>query len=371
MMGRRARYGILAGLISLAVPVSAHPGAQGRHTAPLSIHDVQSFNYFIAPGVAGAPGGGRQFRAAAAEAYDMFIADYYSGHDIVDAAAVQEFQDSSPRGRLAIAYLDADEFMRCCSNIDRAAQDGWFDAAGGLTPSAPGWLGPRNPKFRNLWSVREWDPHWQAYILNEIDTIIAAGFDGVFLDMLYSDDTWGPRGFAAGRAGTVDYRSSQLKLAAAIWDHVRNELKNSRFIIIANYSGVAQDNIPALTVGLSYADAFMKESEYFARDDRPAPWTGGKSIGEYFAARSAGFFARMTAQNKVVMLQHYDLSFEHEALVLEECASYGYLASHTHFPQNLIHIDGLPVCTATACSADTAAGRHVSFDRSARVPSPK
>ncbi len=356
-----AAYLVLGSLVLVAVSAARDGDAPGRLTTPLSIHDVQSFDYFIAPGLNGTPRGGQQFRAGAAEDYDMLIADYYSGHNTIDAATVQEFQGSSPRGRLAIAYIDVGEFMRCCSNIDRAEQDQWFNADGELNVGAPNWFGPRNRKFKNLWAVREWDPRWQSFILGEIDRIVALGFDGVFLDMLYSDGTWGPKGFAAGLAGVASYRESQRSVAKAIWSHIRNDLNKPRFVIITNYSGVLDDNVPAMTDGLNYSDAFMKESEYFGRDDKPASWATGRSIEEYFAARYGKFYSKMLRLGKPVLLQDYNLSFDNESLVLEQCARYGYLASNTNWPQNLIHIDGLPICTGKRCSATTAAGRHVSF----------
>jgi len=328
----------------------------------MEIRDVDSFDYFIAPGVNGAPRAGQAFQAAAPEAYDMLIADYYAGHNTIDPAGVRIFQDSNSRGRLAIAYIDAGEFMRCCSNIDLSDQAQWFDAQGNLTAAAPNWLGPRNPNFNGLWVVRDWDPAWQAYILSEIDKIIALGFDGVFLDTLYSDDAWGPNGFAAGLAGVADYRQSQKDLAKAIWQHVREHHRDSRFVIITNYSGVLEDNVPALTEGLHYSDAFMKESEYF-HDNKPAPWTGNTPIDQYFAARYAKFYAGMFKLHKVVLLQDYGLSFDNEALMLKESARYGFLPSNTNTEPNLIHIDGLPICTKEACWATNAAGQFVRFQR--------
>jgi len=125
--------------------------AEGRHARPMEIQDVDSFDDFIAPGVNGAPLAGQAFQAAAPEPYDMLIADYYAGHNTIDPAGVRIFQDSNSRGRLAIAYIDAGEFMRCCSNIDLPDQALWFDAQGELTPAAPSWFGPRNPNFNGLW----------------------------------------------------------------------------------------------------------------------------------------------------------------------------------------------------------------------------
>jgi endo-alpha-1,4-polygalactosaminidase (GH114 family) len=328
----------------------------------MEIQDVDSFDYFIAPGFNGAPQAGQAFQAAAPEPYDMLIADYYANHNTIDPAGVRIFQDSNARGRLAIAYIDAGEFMRCCSNIDLPDQALWFDAQGELTAAAPSWFGPRTPNFNNLWVVRDWDPAWQAYILSEIDKIIALGFDGVFLDTLYNDGAWGPNGSAAGQAGIADYREAQKDFAKAIWHHIRDRHHNSRFVIITNYSGVLENNVPALTEGLHYSDAFMKESEYFL-DNKPAPWVGNTPIEQYFATRYAKFYAGMFKLHKVVLLQDYNLTFDNEALILKEAARYGFLPSNTNFPQNLIHIDGLPFCTREACWATNAAGKYVRFRR--------
>jgi endo-alpha-1,4-polygalactosaminidase (GH114 family) len=329
----------------------------------MKIHHVDSFDYFIAPGVDGAPNAGQAFQAAAPEPYDMLIADYYGGHNTIDPAGVRIFEDSNSRGRLAIAYIDAGEFMRCCSNIDLTDQASWFDAQGELTAAAPSWFGPPNPKFNGLWLVRDWDPAWQAYILSEIDKIIALGFDGVFLDTLYNDGAWGPNGYAAGLAGVADYRENQKDFAKAIWHHIRDRHPNSRFVIITNYSGVLEDNVPALTEGLYYSDAFMKESEYFDPDNKVDPSVGNLTIDQYFATRYAKFYAGMFKLHKVVLLQNYEMSFDNEALILKECARYGFLLSNTNSPQNLIHIDGLPFCTKEACWASNAAGQFVYFPR--------
>jgi endo-alpha-1,4-polygalactosaminidase (GH114 family) len=347
--------------------------AEGRHARPMEIQDVDSFDYFIAPGVNGAPRAGQAFQAAAHEEYDMLIADYYGGHNTIDPAGVRIFQDSNFRsifrsptvasGRLAIAYIDAGEFMRCCSNIDLPEQASWFDAQGELTAAAPSWFGPPNPKFNGLWLVRDWDPAWQAYILSEIDKIIGLGFDGVFLDTLYNDGAWGPNGYAAGLAGVADYRESQKDFAKAIWHHVRDRYHNPRFVIITNYSGVLEDNVPALTEGLHYSDAFMKESEYFDPDNKVDPSVGNMTIEQYFATRYAKFYAGMFKLHKVVLLQNYEMSFDNEALMLKECARYGFLLSNTNFPQDLIHIDALPICTKEACWATNAAGETVRFRR--------
>ena len=353
-------------LFGVAAAVAQEPldrSADEQRHARLIQH-VESFDYFIAPGRNGAPTAGEAFQAAASEPYDMLIADYYSGHKTIDAADVQAFHASGKRrDRLAIAYIDAGEFMRCCSNIDQADQASWFDAQGQLTAAAPRWFGPQNAGFNGLWVVRDWDPAWQTYVIGEIDKMIDLGFDGVFLDVLYNDSVWGPNGSAAGQAGVANYQESQKEFAQAIWNHIRHERHNARFIVITNYSGVLETNTPALTEGLRYSDAFMKESDYFDRYDEPAPWVGSTPIDEYFANRYTRFYAGMIQQHKVVLQQTYNLSFENESLMLQQSARYGYLLSNTSFPQDLIHIDALPYCNKEACWATGVNGQHVRYPR--------
>jgi cysteinyl-tRNA synthetase len=54
------------------------------------------------------------------------------------------------------------------------------------SPEAPSWLGPENPDWRGNYRIRYWDPDWQALMFGSpeaaIDRLIAAGFDGVYLD---------------------------------------------------------------------------------------------------------------------------------------------------------------------------------------------
>ena len=54
------------------------------------------------------------------------------------------------------------------------------------TPEAPAWLGAENHEWRGNFGVRFWHPDWKAIVFGSreaaLDRIIAAGFDGVYLD---------------------------------------------------------------------------------------------------------------------------------------------------------------------------------------------
>ena len=63
-----------------------------------------------------------------------------------------------------------------------------------LTDRAPSWLGNENPSWRGNFQVRYWDPAWQAILFGSqtayLDRILAAGFDGVYLDRVDAFDEW-------------------------------------------------------------------------------------------------------------------------------------------------------------------------------------
>jgi len=60
--------------------------------------------------------------------------------------------------------------------------------------SAPVWLGVENSEWRGNYAVRYWHPDWKALIFGRpeaaLDRIIAAGFDGVYLDRVDIYNLW-------------------------------------------------------------------------------------------------------------------------------------------------------------------------------------
>ena len=58
----------------------------------------------------------------------------------------------------------------------------------------PAWLDDENPDWEGNFKVRYWDPEWQALIFGSpdayLDRIVAAGFDGVYLDIIDAFEYW-------------------------------------------------------------------------------------------------------------------------------------------------------------------------------------
>lgn len=161
-------------MMHLALAVAASP-ALGMAAKP-GLSDVRSWGYqlqMVEPDlVADSP-------------YDLMVIDYAR-----DGSADQAFTRSEvmamkrrPDGgsRIVLAYLSIGE-----------AEDYRFYWSRNWQTTPPGWLGEENPDWPGNYAVHYWDPEWQSVIFGGpkayLDTIMAAGFDGVYLDRIDAFD---------------------------------------------------------------------------------------------------------------------------------------------------------------------------------------
>jgi cysteinyl-tRNA synthetase, unknown class len=127
-------------------------------------------------------------------------------------------------------------------------QDNWttytdpaLRAAGEPTANAPAWLGAWNEQWPNSRKVRYWDPAWQAVIFNNektgwLDKIVAAGFDGAYLDIVDGYYHWGceiaqsSQCRAGDPANERESASRMIDFIVALSQHARKT--NPDFIVI-------------------------------------------------------------------------------------------------------------------------------------------
>ena len=115
--------------------------------------------------------------------YDIFIIDlFYDGNgaalDSADTTALKSKPSGSGGGsRLAIAYFSIGE-----------AEDYRYYWQPSWSTSPPAFIEEENPDWPGNYKVRYWDPRWKAILFGSpdayLDRIIAAGFDGVYLDII-------------------------------------------------------------------------------------------------------------------------------------------------------------------------------------------
>ncbi len=129
--------------------------------------------------------------------FDLAIIDYSREGDDGTRYTAEEIAalKSSPGGtKLVLAYMSIGE----AENYRWYWREEW-DADGDGRPDslAPSWLGTANPEWPDNYPVHYWDPGWQEIILGDsgyLARILAAGFDGVYLDIIDGYEYWGPGG---------------------------------------------------------------------------------------------------------------------------------------------------------------------------------
>ncbi len=142
---------------------------------PLRLGDVNDFLYQLQ---------NISLTAIGETAYDLVIMDYSA-----DGTEAGEFSFAeinalkhSPGGeKIVLAYMSIGE-----------AEDYRFYWQPWWQPGDPPWLDEENPDWPGNYKVHYWDPGWQTIVFSYTDRLLAAGFDGAYLDIIdayeyYSD----------------------------------------------------------------------------------------------------------------------------------------------------------------------------------------
>ena len=120
--------------------------------------------------------------------YDLVVVDYALGrkgeNDAASPKAIERlrYKPSGAR-RVVLAYFSIGE----AESFRTYWQSDWLK-------NPPEWLGPENPDWPDNYYVRFWSPEWQSILFGNpsayLDRILAAGFDGVYLDGIDKYDVW-------------------------------------------------------------------------------------------------------------------------------------------------------------------------------------
>ena len=160
---------------------SEPPSAGAADVASLA--EANSFLYLLNPDATAWPTKAAYLDALGATRYDILIVDLFF-EDAEGAIIALSSDDlasirTKPGGgrRLLVCYLSIGE-----AEDYRYYWDSSWDA------SPPAWLAEENPLWPGNHKVEYWDPAWQAILYGSedsyLDRIIAAGFDGVYLDII-------------------------------------------------------------------------------------------------------------------------------------------------------------------------------------------
>jgi cysteinyl-tRNA synthetase len=141
-----------------------------------NLSQASNFLYHINP--ENYPGTASFVAALDATRYDVFVVDLFTTEGQLTAADVEALQ-TKPSGakRLVVCYMSIGE----AEDYRYYWQDGW-------KRGDPEWLYKENPDWPGNYKVLYWMPEWQAIVYGSqdayLDRILAAGFDGVYLDII-------------------------------------------------------------------------------------------------------------------------------------------------------------------------------------------
>jgi len=113
--------------------------------------------------------------------FEMIVMDYSADGSDEGKFTPENIAQIKDSGKLAIAYISIGE-----AEDYRWYWDADWDADHNGSPdmNAPPWLGPENPDWEGNYEVRFWYPEWQDIVLTYVDTIVAQGFDGIYMDII-------------------------------------------------------------------------------------------------------------------------------------------------------------------------------------------
>lgn len=149
--------------------------------------------------------------------FDLAVIDY--SRDGTEAGRwsaeeIRSLQQGAGGPKRVLAYM----------SIGEAEEYRWYWDKRWRNPALrPDWLGPVNPQWPGNYKVKFWDPAWQALIYGSpdsyLDKIIAAGFDGVYLDIIEAYEFWAPDGPGRLNRASAEQEMVDFVKALATYAH--------------------------------------------------------------------------------------------------------------------------------------------------------
>lgn len=182
---------------------------------------------------------------------DLLVIDYSKdGSDgkALTRAEVRRLQDS---GKLVVSYLSIGE----AEPYRYYWREGWG-------PGHPSWIQRPNPSWPDNFPVQYWHPEWQRILMHDgegyLDRILAAGFDGVYLDIV--------DGYEAFQSRRPQAAQEMKQLVSKVAAYTRARAGDDFGVFAQNAVDLLEDpEYRAVLTGLG------KEETYFFPGDEPNP----------------------------------------------------------------------------------------------------
>jgi cysteinyl-tRNA synthetase len=217
---------------------------------------------------------------------DLVVVDY-SGDDGPFSKAQVERMKQKPDGsrRIVLSYM----------SIGEAESYRWY-----WSQRSSSWLGRENPQWRGNYGVRFWDPAWQEIIFSYTDRILAAGFDGVYLDKIDQFEDMG-------------HREDMVEFVARI--SARAKAQQSDLLVIAQNG----DHLLADAKFRHVIDGFAREDLFYGED------TDGARNAESSIRESVERLKTLAVEGKPVFVVEYPRNDEQARTAWREISEQGFL----------------------------------------------
>ena len=212
----------------------------------------------------------------ASSPYDLLVIDYSSEGSADSEFSSSDIQALKDTGKIVVAYMSIGE----AEDYRFYFKDRWVDdsnkgACGvSLSTRAPGWLDNPNPDFCGNYKTKFWKRRWQRIIFgNEtrssksyLNRIVAAGFDGVYLDIIDGYEYWLQKPKSKRRSSAA---SDMANFVQAIAQHARETLGRTDFVVIPQNGSGILDQLGAAErpAYLNAIDGIGAEDTYYFGDE--------------------------------------------------------------------------------------------------------
>jgi cysteinyl-tRNA synthetase len=222
------------------------------------------------------------------------------------AAQIARIRDS---GKWVVAYLSIGE----AENY----RDYWKPI---WSTEPPAWLGPENPDWPGNYKVRFDDPAWQAIVFDEIDRIVAQGFDGLYLDIVDAYWFWGSHDAAgvnamdpADPAQVNAWADKMIVFIEAVRQRARRGTTQLK-VVPQNASWLPHDCTAAMASRYHAASDAIGAEDVFFNDDEPVPVDDAPLAN----------LRRFRANRKPVFVIDYPLNLDNQALFKQKLLEHGF-----------------------------------------------
>jgi len=240
--------------------------------------------------------------------FDLIVIDYSLDGTGETAFSAEEIAILSDK--IILSYMSIGE----AEDYRFYWQEAWYDAP-------PRWLAAENPDWAGNYKVRYWDSDWQAIIFSYLDQILAAGFDGVYLDLVDAYYPYQEQGRDTAAQEMVDF-------VLALADYAREQ--HPGFLVFPQNAGELARDFPAY---LAAVDGIGQEDIYYGYPDE-----GDESPPDFVAEVEANLDLFVEA-GKIVLVIGYTTDPEQIADQYARTRARGYIPYATTRPLDTLIIN--------------------------------